>query len=305
MSASPLRQDLAAFIHEHWLRTQQSKTDKAKWFVALSDRGWRFVDLDPRLGGPDWSLNDRLYWRKLTHDSNAPFDHPYFAHLILALVNHSLQGETFIPLLEDWAMLDWQIMPDRAEDPREPREATVAGQGQLYLPGPEASDDSLTVIWKKDEFQGSKRVALTFARPLQDVLRSLINPGTLYQSLLEAADYLEALKQVAAQQFLDEDLSRELAEEAISLSALTRTFERHARQPTSFFLPRVMARFQALDRLSRAISGPYAVAPSVRPGNEASLPAMGITPSGRQTIDWLTPWWMPEPETPPETSTPT
>jgi hypothetical protein len=285
---------MAGFVHEHWLKTPRTQAATQQWFEALKDQNWRFVGLDPRLSGPSWSLEAQLQWRALVHESGAPSDPIYFTSLLLPLINQCVQGLEVVHHLDDWAALDWQVMPGQEMSQGNASEPIGSGQGQLHLPLPGASDEPLAIIWQASNTSARQRVDLTFDQPVDVVLKTLIETPTVYQSLLEATDLLTGLTHSVTQQFLDEDLDRALAEEAIALSALTQTLSRHASRPARIFLPRVMDRFLALDRLSRRVSGPYALALAPKPGNEAPPPTLEITPSGRQAIDWLMPWWLPE-----------
>jgi len=285
---------MAEFVFDHWLNTRQTQAAIQQWFEALKEQNWRFVGLDPRLSGPSWSLEAQLQWRELVHESGAPSDPIYFTSLLLPLINQCVQGLEVIRHLDDWAALDWRVMPGHEMGQGNASELMGSGQGQLHLPLPGGSDEPLAIIWQTSNTSARQRVDLTFEQPVDVVLKTLIETPTVYQSLLEAADLLTGLTQSVTQQFLDEDLDRALAEEAIALSALTRTLSRHASRPARIFLPRVMDRFLALDRLSQRVRGPYALAPLPKPGNEATPPTLEITPSGRQAIDWLMPWWLPE-----------
>ena len=288
---------MTEFVHDHWLMTRQTKAVTQQWFEALKNRNWRFVGLDPRLSGPNWSLEAQLQWHALVHENGAPSDPIYFSSLLLPLTNQCVQGLDIIRHLEDWATLDWRVVPRRKSGQGNASGPMGSGQGQLYLPLPGTRDEPLAISWQVSDSSARQHVDLTFDQPVDTVLKSLIGTPVVYQSLLEAADHLKRLKQSVAQQFLDEDLDRALAEEAIALSALTQTLSRHASRPARIFLPRVMDRFLALDRLSRRVRGPYAAAPVATQGNEAPPPTFEILAGGRQAIDWLMPWWLPEIET--------
>jgi len=286
----PGEKDLHAFIAEHWLDTQQSAAATASWFEALNARGWRFPTLSPELGGPRWSHHLRLKWVQLTHLYRTPVDSVTFCNLLIPLLNQSSTSTELREALHELAALNWKI---GAQSHLEPMRETHPGLGLIVLPSA-GSQEAVSLEWTLGP--SWRQCALSFDRPIEEVLRSILDLPLILELLLDTKTLLKDTETLVAQQFVEQDLEKSIAKLDIELSALIATVTRLPTTDAFTLVERAMSYTFRLDGLVRSITGPYANTTTTPPGN-FHFPFEGQALTGaRQIIDCLTPWWLACPE---------
>ena len=290
MIREPGEQDLHAFIAEHWLDTQQSAAATASWFEALNASGWRFPTLSPELGGPRWSRHLRLKWVQLTHLYRTPADSVTFCNLVIPLLNLSSNSTELREALHELAALNWRI---EGQSHLKPMTETHPDLGLIMLP----SVDSQAIVsleWALGS--GRHQCALSFDRPIEEVLRSILDLPLILKLLLDTKTRLEDTDALAAQQFVEQDIEESIAHLDIELSAMIATVTRLPTTDALTLAERAISYTFRLDGLVRSVAGPYANTTTTPPGNvHFTLEGQALT-GARQVVDCLTPWWLPRPD---------
>lgn len=290
MIREPGEQDLHAFIAEHWLDTQQSAAATASWFEVLNASGWRFPTLSPELGGPRWSHHLRLKWVQLTHLYRTPADSVTFCNLVIPLLNQSSTSTELREALHELAALNWRI---EGQSHLEPMTETHPDLGLIMLP----SVDSQAIVsleWALGS--GQHQCALSFDRPIEEVLRSILDLPLILKLLLDTKTRLEDTGALAAQQFVEQDIEESIAHLDIELSAMIATVTRLPTTDALTLAERAISYTFRLDGLVRSVAGPYANTTTTPPGNvHFTLEEQALT-GARQIVDCLTPWWLPRPD---------
>ena len=290
MIREPGEQDLHAFIAEHWLDTQQSAAATASWFEALNASGWRFPTLSPELGGPRWSHHLRLKWVQLTHLYRTPADSVTFCNLVIPLLNQSSTSTELREALHELAALNWRI---EGQSHLEPMTETHPGLGLIMLP---TVDSQAVVSLEWALGSGRHQCALSFDRPIEEVLRSILDLPLVLKLLLDTKTRLKDTDALAAQQFVEQDIEESIAKLDIELSAMIATVTRLPTTDALTLAERAISYTFRLDGLVRSVAGPYANTTTTPPGNvHFTLEEQALT-GARQVVDCLTPWWLPRPD---------
>lgn len=290
MIREPGEQDLHAFIAEHWLDTQQSAAATASWFEALNASGWRFPTLSPELGGPRWSHHLRLKWVQLTHLYRTPADSVTFCNLVIPLLNQSSTSTELREALHELAALNWRI---EGQSHLEPMTETHPGLGLIMLP---TVDSQAVVSLEWALGSGQHQCALSFDRPIEEVLRSILDLPLILKLLLDTKTRLKDTDALAAQQFVEQDIEESIAKLDIELSAMIATVTRLPTTDALTLAERAISYTFRLDGLVRSVAGPYAHTTTTPTGNvHFTLEGQALT-GARQVVDCLTPWWLPRPD---------
>ena len=281
---------MRAFITEHWLNTQQNAAAIASWFEALNTSGWRFPTLSPELGGPCWSNHLRLKWVQLTHFYRTPADSATFCNLVIPLLNRSSTGSEMQGGLHEMASLNWKTWDQSRGEPfRKPQ----FGEGLIMLPsfGRKAA---VSLEWTLDSER--RQCTLSFNKPTEEVIRSLVDLPLIFKLLLDTKTRLEDTEALATQQFVEPDIEESIAHLDIELSALVATVIRLPTTDTLTLAERAISHSFRLDGLVRRVAGPYANATTIPPGNNHFSPEGQALTGARRIIDCLTPWWLSGPD---------
>ena len=285
MIREPSEEDLRAFIAEHWLDTQQSAAATASWFEALNARGWRFPTLSPELGGPHWSHHLRLKWVRLTHLYRTPADSVTFCNLVIPLLNQNSTSTELREALHELAALNWKI---GAQSHLEPMRETNPGLGLVVLSAD--SQEAVSLEWTLGS--SWRQCALSFDRPIEEVLRSVVDLPLIFELLLDTKARLEDTEALAAQQFVEQEIEESIAHLDIELTALIGTVTRLPTIDALKLAERAVAHTFRMDGLVRRVAGPYANTTSTPPGNfHFPFEGQALT-EARQIVDCLTPWWL-------------
>ena len=290
MIREPGEKDLQAFIAEHWLDTQQSAAATASWFEALNASGWRFPTLSPELGGPRWSHHLRLKWVQLTHLYRTPADSVTFCNLVIPLLNQSSTSTELREALHELAALNWRI---EGQSHLEPMTETHPGLGLIVLPSAD-SQEAVSLEWTLGP--SWRQCALSFDRPIEEVLRSILDLPLILELLLDTKTRLKDTETLVAQQFVEQDIEESIAKLDIELSAMIATVTRLPTTDALTLAERAISYTFRLDGLVRSVAGPYAHTTTTPPGNvHFTLEGQALT-GARQVVDCLTPWWLPRPD---------
>ncbi len=286
----PSEEEMRAFIARRWLNTQQNPAAIASWFEALNANEWRFPNLSQELGGPCWDEHLRLKWVQLTHRYRTPADSTTFCNLVIPLLNRSSTGTELRGILQEMAALSWRVESQlRAESIKAPQR----GEGLIMLPGAD-TEAAVSLKWTFDTEW--RQCALSFDKPTEEILRSIVDLPLIFRLLLDTKTRLKDTKALAAQQFVEPDIEESIAHLNIELTALIGTVTRLPSIDALTLAERAIGHTFRMDKLVRSLSGPYANTTTTPPGN-FHFPFEGQALTGaRQIVDSLTPWWLTSPE---------
>ena len=286
----PSEEEMRAFIARHWLDTQQNTAAVDSWFSALNASGWRFPGLSQALGGPCWDERLRLKWVQLNHRHRTPADPTPFCNLLIPLLNRSSTGAQLEGNLQAMAALDWRV---EGQSPAECVKAPTLGEGLIVLPSA-GTKVAVSLEWTINEEW--RQCALSFDKPIEEVLRSVVDLPLIFELLLDTKTRLEDTEALAAQQFVEQEIEESIAHLDIELTALIGTVTRLPTIDALKLAERAVAHTFRMDGLVRRVAGPYANTTSTPPGN-FHFPFEGQALTGaRQIVDCLTPWWLTGPE---------